>query len=94
MFIIIDNIIFYNLEEKNELICEEIVKQHKDMAAFCEDTLNTCRLYTLKKKDGDVIVRAARLSDIRSYLRDGKECSRVLFMTNYGRVDTTIIING
>lgn len=48
-----------DIVRKNELICEEIVKQHKDMAAFCEDTLNTCRLYTLKKKDGDVIVTLA-----------------------------------
>lgn len=49
----------FDIVRKNELICEEIVKQHKDMAAFCKDTLNTCRLYTLKKKDGNVIVTLA-----------------------------------
>lgn len=41
---------------KNNYICEEIVEQHKDMAAFNESTLNTLRLYTLVTLSGKVIV--------------------------------------
>lgn len=49
----------YKLVVEQDLICEEIVKQHDDMAIFNDSTLNTCRLYTLLKADGDAIVTMA-----------------------------------
>ena len=41
---------------KNQYICEEIVKQHKEMAQFNASTLNTLRLYTLVPADGKPII--------------------------------------
>ena len=38
--------LFDNLKNKKKIL-EEIVKQHKDIAAFCPDTVNTIRVYTI-----------------------------------------------
>ena len=46
----------YNECVQNKYICEEIVKQHKDMAKFNDSTLNTLRLYTLVPEDGKPII--------------------------------------
>lgn len=46
----------YNECVQNKYICEEIVKQHKDMANFNASTLNTLRLYTLVPVDGNPII--------------------------------------
>lgn len=45
-------------------------------------------------KDGKIICREGTLSDIRSYLVDGNECSRVISLMNYAKSDRVIIING
>lgn len=59
----------YNKIVEGKYICEEIVKQHKDLAAFNSDTLNTCRLYTLLKTDGKAYVTMAN----SRYGRKGNE---------------------
>ena len=59
----------YNKVVDGKYICEEIVKQHKDLAAFNSDTLNTCRLYTLLKTDGKAYVTMAN----SRYGRKGNE---------------------
>ena len=46
---------------KQDLIIEEIVKQHKELAKFNEDTLNTARIYTLLKADDEPIVTIASI---------------------------------
>ena len=37
-------------------ICEERIIQDERMAAFHPQSVNTCRIFTLKKKNGDVVV--------------------------------------
>ena len=38
--------LFENLKSENRIL-EEIIKQHEDLAAFCPDTVNTIRVYTV-----------------------------------------------
>jgi len=52
----------FNDCKKQDLIVEEIVKQHKELAKFNADTLNTIRIYTLLKMNDEPIVT---LSSVR-----------------------------
>lgn len=49
----------YEYCKKYKCICEEVVKQHKDMAKFNKDTLNTLRVYTLVPLNGKPFVTVA-----------------------------------
>ena len=67
---------------KNELILEECVKQHADMAEFNKDSLNTIRVYTLVDADGisrilGAIARFGREGKVVDNFHQGGVCAVV-----------------
>ncbi len=57
-------------------------------------TPNGGRYAFVSYKDDEIICREGTLSDVRSYLVDGNDCSRVISLMNYAKADRVIIING
>jgi len=55
---------------------------------------HTGRFGLVTYKDGKVYCREGKVDDVKSYVVDGSECSRILFTTTFGRTDIVIVING
>lgn len=55
---------------------------------------DTGRYGFVSYKDDDIICREGNISDIRSYVEDGNDASRVIVIMNFGTSNTVIIING
>ena len=57
---------FYRKCVDNEMVAEELIKQHKDLARFNKGTVNTLRVHTLTKPSGEIVL-------MTPYLRLGRE---------------------
>ena len=57
---------FYRECVDSGMVAEELIKQHKDLACFNEDTVNTLRVHTLTKPNGDAVL-------MTPYVRFGRE---------------------
>lgn len=47
---------YNDLKNNKQILVEECIVQHKDMSSLNETSVNTIRVVTLKKKNGDVVV--------------------------------------
>lgn len=45
-------------------------------------------------KDGNVYCREGKPEDVKSYIVDGNECSRIIFTSSYGAIYSVFVING
>ena len=59
---------FYRKCVDNKMIAEELIRQHKDLAAVNKDTVNTVRINTLAKPSGDVVL----MTPLVRFGREGK----------------------